>query len=81
MMMRTNDEEPIAVYLSAGSASGIMFICTGCQARMLGTTHCGTKDCHSICEPRGIGGPCPCCAQPVAVRELVGREMKLILAQ
>ena len=80
-MMHTDDDEPLDLYLCAGLVRGIVFTCLGCGARRLGPGRCGTEGCHSICQSFGIGGLCPCCNQPVAFRDLVGREMKLILAQ
>lgn len=43
--------------------------CRKCGTRYLGQDYC--KDCDTLCNPIGPGGPCPHCHQPVAIVEVM----------
>ena len=54
--------QPIAVYA-----------CERCGARAIGERRC--EECRSAMRRVGLGGCCPCCAEPIALDELLGREV------
>ena len=41
-----------------------------CDARARALAEQDCADCHTFMRAAGIGGLCPCCAEPVAVAEL-----------
>lgn len=45
-----------------------VYECDSCEARMLGEQRCA--DCGTFMRRVGLGGHCPCCAEPVTVDEL-----------
>jgi hypothetical protein len=50
-----------------------VYACDRCGARALGEQRC--DECRSPMRRVGLGGFCPCCAEPVAVEELLGQEV------
>jgi len=50
-----------------------VYACDRCGARALGERRC--DECRNPMRRVGLGGSCPCCAEPVAVEELLGQEV------
>ena len=46
-----------------------VYECGQCGNRALGTQRC--DDCHTFMTAAGIGGLCPCCDEPVTIKELI----------
>jgi hypothetical protein len=46
-----------------------VYICDNCGTRTLGAQRCDT--CNTFMRAAGLGGPCPCCDEPIAVAELL----------
>ena len=59
---KTKPRRPVTVYE-----------CDGCGARAVGEQRC--EECRTFMRRVGIGGECPCCAEPIAVNELLGQEV------
>lgn len=49
-----------------------VYQCPNCEARYLGEQRC--DDCNTWCVRIGPGGLCPCCEEPVAVRDIVSAD-------
>ena len=49
-----------------------VYECAGCGLRALGEQRC--PECNRFRRALGPGGECPCCAEPVAVADLLGTE-------
>lgn len=47
----------------------IVYQCPECEERFLGEQRC--PNCNVFCRRLGPGGPCPHCAEPVAVSDLL----------
>ena len=60
--LRTAPRQPLTVYA-----------CDRCGTRALDEQRC--DECRSPLRRVGLGGFCPCCAEPVAVEELLGQEV------
>jgi hypothetical protein len=52
--------------------ASIIYECPECLSRFLGEQRCA--DCQRFCRRVGPGGPCPHCAEPVAVADLITDE-------
>jgi hypothetical protein len=50
-----------------------VYECDNCGARALGDQRC--DDCGTFMRRVGIGGCCPSCDEPIAVSELVDKEV------
>jgi len=50
-----------------------VYACDRCGDRALGERRC--DECRNPMRRVGLGGFCPCCAEPVAVEELLGQEV------
>ena len=74
------------VYLAPGATFGstgptakshrravTVYQCPSCDTRTLGQQRC--DDCNTFMRAIGIGGPCPECAAPIAVSELIAQEV------
>ena len=46
-----------------------VYECPSCGERAIGEQRC--DDCNTFTRAVGIGGSCPCCDTPIALRELV----------
>ena len=46
-----------------------VYECPDCDTRTLGQQRC--EDCGTFMRRVGIGGPCPCCDEPITVDELL----------
>ena len=46
-----------------------VYQCPECDARYLGVQYC--ESCQRFCRRLGAGGRCPCCDEPVAVKDLI----------
>jgi hypothetical protein len=73
LALRTHCATPPRAHLTYGETGCAVYYCPGCEARYLGVDYCDT--CGRFCRPLGLGGLCPCCATPVAIPDLVGREI------
>jgi len=49
--------------------SETVYQCPECDARYLGHQRC--DDCNTWCRRLGPGGPCPCCDEAIAIRDLI----------
>ena len=56
--------------------SGTVYVCPSCDARYLGTQRC--EDCDRFCRRLGAGGLCPCCDEPVALKDLLGEGVTIV---
>jgi len=52
--------------------SDTVYVCPSCDARFLGEQRC--DGCNTWARRLGPGGPCPCCDEPISVRELLSPE-------
>jgi hypothetical protein len=50
-----------------------VYECPECQTRYLGEQYC--PDCARFCRRVGPGGLCPACEEPVALTELLPKEV------
>jgi hypothetical protein len=48
---------------------GTVYYCDECDTRYLGVQYC--ESCKRFCRRLGAGGLCPCCDEPVAVKDLI----------
>jgi len=46
-----------------------VYYCPDCNTRYLGAQRC--EDCDRFCRRLGAGGLCPCCDEPVALKDLL----------
>ena len=77
LAFRCRYPRPLEVHLAHPFTKGTVFYCSTCQSRSFGVEHCET--CDRNCRSLGIGGLCPCCDEPVAIQDLVGNQMTLLL--
>ena len=57
-------------------SAGTVYICPACDARYLGIQRC--EDCGTFCRRLGAGGLCPCCDEPVALKDLLGEGVTIV---
>jgi hypothetical protein len=50
-----------------------LYECPACGERYLGERRC--PDCNRFCRALGLGGPCPHCAEPVLLTELLDQAV------
>jgi hypothetical protein len=50
-----------------------LYECPACGERYLGERRC--PDCNRFCRALGLGGPCPHCAEPVLLAELLDQAV------
>jgi hypothetical protein len=67
---------PPKAHLAHIFVEGTVYYCPECEARYYGVER--YLACDRICRPLGIGGICPCCDAPVAIQDLIGREMTVL---
>jgi hypothetical protein len=67
---------PPKAHLAHIFVEGTVYYCPECEARYYGVERC--LACDRICRSLGIGGICPCCDAPVAIQDLMGREMTVL---
>jgi hypothetical protein len=60
---------PLPVGLRRTPKDHTVYACPDCDARYLGTQYC--TECNRFCRRLGPGGLCPCCDEPVALRDLI----------
>jgi hypothetical protein len=53
-----------------------IYECPACEQRLLGEQRC--PDCGIFARRIGTGGPCPHCAEPVAITELLDLEVAIM---
>ena len=70
---RDADRVTVAVPKAQPRRPVTVYECDGCGARAVGEQRC--EECRTFMRRVGIGGECPCCAEPVAVNELLGQEV------
>ena len=64
-------------HLASVASAATVYYCPSCHTKTLGDDHCPA--CDRYRRSLGLGGLCPCCDQPVALQELLGGEMTLLL--
>ena len=47
-----------------------VYHCDRCDTRALGVQRC--EECNTFMRAIGLGGECPCCAEPLTIDELLG---------
>jgi hypothetical protein len=67
---RQGEQAPVVVPRSQPRRPITVYECDGCGARAVGEQRC--QDCGTFMRRVGLGGPCPCCDEAVAVVELLG---------
>ena len=60
---------PVLVPAARPRREHTIYECPGCEQRLLGEQRC--PDCGIFARRIGPGGPCPHCAEPVAVTDLI----------
>src|SRR2546429_693695 len=60
---------PLPARLRRAPKEGTVYYCPDCGTRYLGVQRC--EDCDRFCRRLGAGGLCPCCDEPVALKDLV----------
>jgi len=60
---------PLPARLKRAPKEGTVYFCPDCGTRYLGIQRC--EDCDRFCRRLGAGGLCPCCEEPVALKDLV----------
>jgi hypothetical protein len=78
LAFRSRYPRPLEAHLSHVFAKGTVYYCPGCKTRYFGVERC--EPCDRYCRSLGIGGLCPCCDAPVALQDLVGREMTVLFS-
>jgi hypothetical protein len=69
----TTAAAPVVALRHAPRQPLTVYACDRCGARALDEQRCG--ECRDPMRRVGLGGFCPCCAEPVAVEELLGQEV------
>jgi hypothetical protein len=71
---RRHQDQPGPVTVPAArSREQTVYECPGCEQRLLGEQRC--PDCGIFARRIGSGGPCPHCAEPVAIADLFQEEV------
>ena len=78
LAFRSRYPRPLEAHLSHVFAKGTVYYCPECKTRYFGVERC--EPCDRYCRSLGIGGLCPCCDAPVALQDLVGREMTVLFS-
>ena len=60
---------PVPARLKRAPKDSTVYYCPDCGTRYLGVQRC--EDCDRFCRRLGAGGLCPCCDEPVALKDLV----------
>jgi hypothetical protein len=60
---------PLPARLKRAPKDGTVYSCPDCGTRYLGVQRCENRD--RFCRRLGAGGPCPCCDEPVALKDLL----------
>jgi hypothetical protein len=60
---------PLPARLRRAPKDSTVYYCPDCDTRYLGVQRC--EDCDRFCRRLGAGGLCPCCDEPVALKDLV----------
>jgi hypothetical protein len=60
---------PLPARLKRAPKEGTVYYCPSCDTRYLGVQRC--EDCDRFCRRLGAGGLCPCCEEPVALKDLI----------
>jgi hypothetical protein len=66
---RHHDPPAIVVPAARPRREHTIYECPGCGQRLLGEQRC--SDCALFARRVGPGGPCPHCAEPVAITDLI----------
>ena len=59
---------PLPARLRRVPKDSTVYYCPDCDTRYLGVQRC--EGCDRFCRRLGAGGICPCCDEPVALKEL-----------
>jgi hypothetical protein len=59
---------PVTVPAARSRREHTVYECPACEQRLLGEQRC--PDCATFARRVGPGGPCPHCAEPVAIADL-----------
>jgi hypothetical protein len=78
LAFRARYPTPPQAHLARVFVKGTVYYCPECETRYFGIERC--EACDRICRSLGIGGLCPCCDAPVAIQDLVGREMTVLFS-
>jgi hypothetical protein len=60
---------PLPVVLKRAPKESTIYYCPECDTRYLGAQYCDS--CDRFCRRLGAGGLCPCCDEPVALKDLI----------
>jgi hypothetical protein len=61
---------PDAPVPSKGAKRAVtVYMCATCDTRALGAQRC--EECNTFMRALGVGAPCPCCDEPIAIAELI----------
>lgn len=66
---RNAHQNPVVVPAARPRRPITVYECGDCGTRALGEQRC--DDCSTFMNRLGIGGPCPCCDEPITIPELL----------
>ena len=67
---------PLTVPAARPRRDHTIYECPDCEQRLLGEQRC--PDCGIFARRIGPGGPCPHCAEPIAITELLDLEVAIM---